>query len=45
MARRLVNEPSNVMTPAQLATEALLAGADSGFLSKFMILRKLRNWA
>ncbi len=31
MARRLVNEPSNVMTPAQLATEALLAGADSGF--------------
>lgn len=30
-ARRLVNEPSNVMTPAQLATEALLAGADSGF--------------
>lgn len=31
MARRLVNEPSNVMTPAQLATEAQLAGADSGF--------------
>ncbi len=30
-ARRLINEPSNVMTPSQLATEALLAGADSGF--------------
>lgn len=34
MTRRLVNEPSNVMTPAQLATEALLAGADSGFAVK-----------
>ena len=31
LTRALVNEPSNVMTPAQLATEALLAGADSGF--------------
>ena len=31
LARHLVNEPSNVMTPAQLATEALIAGADSGF--------------
>lgn len=31
LTRRLVNEPSNVMTPANLATEALLAGADSGF--------------
>ena len=30
MARRLVNEPSNVMTPAQLATVARLAGADCG---------------
>lgn len=31
LTRSLVNEPSNVMTPAKLATEALIIGADSGF--------------
>ncbi len=41
--RRLVNEPSNVMTPAQLATEALLAGADSGFDVKIYDLAEIKK--
>ena len=41
--RRLVNEPSNVMTPAQLATEALLAGADSGFDVRIYNLEEIKN--
>ncbi|MDD3192927.1 MAG: leucyl aminopeptidase [Oscillospiraceae bacterium] len=41
--RRLVNEPSNVMTPAQLATEALLAGADSGFDVKVYGLPEIQD--
>lgn len=43
MPRRLVNEPSNVMTPAQLATEALLAGADSGFHVKIYDLAEIEK--
>lgn len=31
VARTLVNEPANVMTPEQLATEAMQAGKDYGF--------------
>lgn len=42
-ARRLVNEPSNVMTPAQLATEVLLAGADSGFHVKIYDLAEIEK--
>lgn len=43
MPRRLVNEPSNVMTPAQLATEVLLAGADSGFHVKIYDLAEIEK--